>query len=221
MKKPKQLEFTKVNGWGGKRKGAGRPNRSGTVNHMAREKISAKTPLHITLRLREGLLNLRCSEMHQKFQQSCEAARKYGLYVNHYSIESNHIHIYAESKDNECLERGMKSLTARMGLSIRKVISGRGPVFKGRYHVHVLKTPSEVKRGLEYVLLNHSKHQRLIPYKDNFSSGRYFRDWKRLLGRNIGPILEDDPLREWPLPSYLSEPRAWLSREGWKRAPHV
>lgn len=219
-KKPKkqtQLEFKKVNGWGGKRRGAGRPNRSGTVNHMAREKISARTPLHITLRLREDMVNLRCTEMHECFQKACEVAREFGLFVNHYSLESNHVHVFAEAKDNECLEHGMKSLGARMGLAIRKACGGRGPVFKGRYHVHVLKTPAEVKHGLAYVLLNHSKHVKLIPYTDLYSSGRYFADWRKLLGREVGPILEDR-FKADPLPSFLSPPKSWLAKQGWQRA---
>jgi len=218
MRKPEQLTFKKVNGWGGKRRGAGRPNESGTVNHMGREEVNFKKPLHLTLRLKDEVrINLRSSEMLECFKECAEKAKTAGLRVIHFSVQSNHIHILAECRDNPTLSKGMKSLGCRLGKAIRQRCGGRGSVFKGRFHLHVLKTPREAKNGLGYVLLNQSKHQGLIPYNDRYSSAGYFYEWKKLLGRKVGPILSDWRKRDRPLPSYLSAPKSWLAREGWMK----
>lgn len=218
MKKPRQLTFKKVNGWGGKRRGAGRKNVSGQVSHGAREEVDFKKPLHITKRLKPGLKSLRSSKMRSAFQKCLERARQKGLRVLHFSLESNHFHFIVECENNAALAAGMNSLGASLGRLIRKASGGRGPVFEGRYHLHVLKEPREVRHALAYVLLNHSKHAGLIPYKDDFSSAAHFHDWKSLLGKDVGPILEDWRKMEKPLPPHLCQARSWLAREGWRKA---
>jgi len=65
----------------------------------------------------------------------------------------------------------LEGVPGRFGKIIRSVIGGSGPVFKDRYHVHVLKTPAEMKRALEYVLLNTAKHMKVFEHIDNFSLG--------------------------------------------------
>jgi len=218
MRKPKQLEFKKVDGWGGKRRGAGRPNQSGTVHHMKREDVDFKKPLHITLRLQDGLRNLRVPPILEQFKICAVKAKEHGLRVIHFSIQGNHLHLLVECRNNRELSRGMKSLGCRLGKAIRKYSGGRGPVFKGRFHLHVLKNPTEVKRGLAYVLLNQSKHEKFIPYDDRYSSAAHFYEWRMLLGREIGPILKNWRQRPKTLPDYLSPATSWLAREGWKRA---
>lgn len=215
-REPKQLEFKKTGGWGGKRRGAGRPNRSGTPNHMARQKVDFKKPLHVTLKLKEGIhITLRTSDMLVAFQQSAEKARKHQLHVIHFSLESNHLHLIVECANNKALADGMKSLAGSFGRAIRKCCGGRGAVFKGRFHLQVFKSPTQMKNGLAYVLLNQSKHEKLIPYNDRYSSAEYFGEWKKLLGREIGPLLPHKP-KFRKLPAYLSTPQSWLAREGWR-----
>src|SRR5947209_6758916 len=92
-----QLSFIKVNGWGGKRNGAGRRNLSGQVNHMKRPKIDIKTPLHITLRLKKESPSIRKKSLFKEFKIGLKKARALGLYVIHFSIQSNHIHLFCEA----------------------------------------------------------------------------------------------------------------------------
>jgi hypothetical protein len=89
----KQLEFEKVGGWGGKRRGAGRPNASGLVSHGKRERVNFKKPLHITMRLENGVANLRTRKSMWDFRRAIEAAKRFGFHVIHYSILNNHIHM--------------------------------------------------------------------------------------------------------------------------------
>jgi len=218
VKQPKQLAFKKVNGWGGKRRGAGRKNKSGLVSHAAREQVDFRKPLHITKRLKPGLRSLRSTKMKIEFQRCLKRARQKGLRVIHFAVESNHFHFIVECESNEALAAGMNSVGAGLGKLIRNMCGGAGPVFEGRYHLHVLKKPREVRNALAYVLLNHSRHEGLIPYKDDFSSAAYFHDWKLLLGDKSGPILKGGRRVEGPLPPYLCKAKSWLAREGWRRA---
>jgi REP element-mobilizing transposase RayT len=214
---PKQLEFKKVNGWGGKRRGAGRPNVSGLVSHGKREGVNFKKPLHITMRLAKGVANLRTRKSMWDFRRSIEAAKRFGFHVIHYSILNNHIHMVVEAKDSQALASGMKSLSCRFAKALRKIVGGSGRVFAGRFHLHVLKTPTEMRRALEYVLLNHAKHARLIEHIDEFSSAANFKEWKELIGKRLNSFLADQSAHLGQIKE-LSQPRSWLCTAGWKLA---
>lgn len=211
----KQLEFSKIRGWGGKRKGAGRPNRTGQVGHGKRPIVDFNKPLHITIRLKQGVASLRRRSMLKQFKLASSHAKIFGLHVIHFSLLNNHIHMIVEAKNNLGLSRGMKSLNCRLGKAIRRDSGGQGATLAGRFHLHVLKTPTEMKHALEYVLLNKAKHQKFIEHIDDFSSGYSFQDWKRLIGTRFqGLIASQIDFRD----EGLSPPRSWLCRVGWTRA---
>lgn len=214
-KRSSQLKF-KIKTWGGKRKGAGRPNRSGERGHVARTKVTPTTPLHVTWRLKAGLGTLRQHQIRKEFERSVIHAAEFGVRFLHFSIQGNHIHAVIETRDNPTLTLGLKSFGARFGKALRRRFGGAGPVFADRYHLHVLKTPTEMKRTLAYVLQNAAKHQGLIPHLDTFSSAPYFKDWKALLGVKRGPVLKDLRINP-PIANFLSPPRSWLAREGWRK----
>lgn len=212
----KQLSFKKVGGWGGKRKGAGRKNKSGQVSHAKRVRIKHSTPLHATWRLKKGLSGLRCEEFFDVFKKASLEAQKFGLRLLHFSIQGNHLHLIFEARNNETLAQGMRSFGGRIGKAIRRKAGGVGSVFDGRYHLHAIATVSEMKNALAYVLQNTAKHSKLLNHLDRYSSAPYFDKWRKLLSKQCGPLLVDHEAA--PLPRYLCEPRSWLAREGWMRA---
>jgi REP element-mobilizing transposase RayT len=252
--KIKQLSFERVNGWGGKRRGSGRPNLSGTVNHMKRPKIRLSEPMHITIKLIDGLPSLRDENVFEDFKATIKNAKHFGLHVLHFALEHNHIHMIVEAKSLHDLANGMRSLGGTLGRIIRKLADlsarsrklrrenrsfhrnkdipsgpatrrGRRPVFKGRYHMRPLRTPSEMRNALKYVLLNHSKHTKLVAHIDFFSSGAYFTKWKELVGRREG-IMVLEQIEEYReknsqalTSQVLSQPHSWLARNGWLKAP--
>jgi putative transposase len=228
-KREKQLGFIGTTGWGGKRVGSGRPNLSGQINHMKRPVMNIKTPIHITLRLRECLPSIRKKRLLKEFKESVKRAKNFGLYVIHFSIQRNHIHLFCEGQSNKAVALGMRALAGRFakiirGYSYSNGYGKTGSVFKGRYHLHVLKTPGEVRNALEYVLLNLSKHQKLIEYLDSFSSGSCFRQWPKLLGKRFESLIKAEAefyaAQEGPsdLISVLSVPQSWLAQTGWMKA---
>ncbi len=224
-KKPKhnptaaQTSFEVLQGWGGKRRGAGRKNKTRQVGHMKRDTVNPKTPLHLTLKIRDAKWNLRCGEVAAAFKASGEGAKKFGLFILHYSIQRDHLHLLVETRDNESLGRGMRSFGSRFGKAIRRLIGGRGSVFSGRYHLTVIRNPTQMRNALAYVLQNFAKHARLLKHIDAFSSAPYFAQWRMLLGRDAGPILESlGRSVERGLPPHLCAARSWLARDGWMRA---
>jgi hypothetical protein len=79
-----------------------------------------------------------------------------------------------------------------------------------------------MRRALAYVLLNFSKHTKLIEHIDDFSSGYSFRQWRELVGRRINGLMADqlkgDYRREWP---ELSAAQSWMARIGWRRGKPI
>ncbi|MGE4133110.1 MAG: hypothetical protein AB7F86_15820, partial [Bdellovibrionales bacterium] len=114
-----QLSFKAVSGWGGKRRGAGRPNRTGQVHHMKRERVKSSAPLHLTWRLKNDIVNLRCGDVLATFKSASKRARQFGLHVIHISLQSNHIHLIVECRSSQALKCGTRSLGACLGKGIR------------------------------------------------------------------------------------------------------
>ena len=208
MAKAKQLEFEKVNGWGGARRGAGRPNLSEQVNHMRRPLIRENHPMHITMRLKPLPVSLRSKRMFKAVTRAVALASARGLRINQFSLLRNHLHLIVEVESNEHLARGMRSFGGSLGKFVRRLVGGSGAIFDGRFHVHVLKTPTEVKKALRYVLLNFAQHTKVKPHVDRFSSAPYFSRWSDL------GIKLSTPARPSPYP----RARSWLGRVGWTRA---
>jgi hypothetical protein len=56
----------------------------------------------------------------------------------------------------------MKGLGVRVAKGLNTLMKKKGPVWADRYHEHILKTPSEVKRAVHYVRRNYEKHTRKL-----------------------------------------------------------
>jgi putative transposase len=219
QKTPRQLSL-KIKTWGGKRKGAGRPNKSGAVNHMQRPSFSSTQPLHITLRLRKGLGGLRNKGVHVLLQTAVKEMAKFGTHVNHYSLQGNHLHLIIETVSQAALASAMKSFGSRFAKGIKKLQHLKTTqIFNGRYHVTILKNPTQTRNALRYVLLNQAQHSQLLEHIDIYSSGFYFSQWRKLIGRKFSDLIEKQAQSAGgTLPNYLQPPRTWLLREGWTRA---
>jgi REP element-mobilizing transposase RayT len=120
---------------GGRRKGAGRTRKGDRdrVSHAKRPHFDERWPLHVTLRVREGLPPLRhtvCMEVFRQVMQEC--AEQEGFRVVHWSVQSNHVHMIVEAEDQEALTRGMKRITIRLAKRWNKLWERKGAVFDDR-----------------------------------------------------------------------------------------
>jgi hypothetical protein len=92
-------------------------------------------------------------------------------------------------------------------------------VFADRYHAVVIRSPTQARNTLAYVMGNWKKHredrggQPRLWLVDPFSSAISFPDWHE---RRDEPRMVRIPADHDPL--VVFRPRTWILREGWKRA---
>jgi REP element-mobilizing transposase RayT len=157
IKKQKQLDLNIYTGKrGGRRPDSGR-NRihSKGVSHRVREKVTARTPVHINFKVLTYIQNKPCLEI---LHIAITKAQTHGLYIIYFALQSNHIHFIAETKDNQTLTKGMRSLTICFAKRIQQLKKVNEPIQIERYHLHVLKNPKEVENALNYVIYNEVHH---------------------------------------------------------------
>jgi REP element-mobilizing transposase RayT len=201
--------------WGGKREGAGRkPKRPGAVSHAKRPRLASRYPVHISLGVDDHLPSLRRPDLLEALETCLREVReRYDNFrVVHYSIQDHHLHLVVEAASRTALSRGMQGLNIRVAKRINKVLGRRGTVFTDRYHETVLKSPTQTRNGISYVLLNSRRHasqsgMRFAPdWIDDGSSGRFFDGWR---GLRVRPPPDEEPT--------VSEPQTWLASAGWRR----
>ncbi len=204
-RKTRQQDFT-FRSWGGPRRGAGRKPSSARsrVPHVERPDHDARNPLHVTLRLRDGLPNLRRDLVRASILRAWIVGRdRLGLRLTHFSLQSNHVHLIVEADDRRALSRGMKGISVRLARALNRLWRRRGNVFSDRFHARALRTPREVRSALVYVLQNARHHGLRLLAVDPYSSGPWFDGWRQ------GPILAaGHPC----VPA-----RTWLLSDGWRR----
>ena len=87
----------------------------------------------------------------------------------HYSVMGNHMHMIVEANDRRALGRGMKGLGVRIAKGLNRLMERRGRVLVDRYHAHILRTLTEVKRTRHYLLTN-ARHHYNVTGPDRFTS---------------------------------------------------
>jgi REP element-mobilizing transposase RayT len=203
---------------GGKRKGAGRTRKGDRdrVSHAKRPHFDERWPLHVTLRVREGLPPLRhtvCMEVFRQVMQEC--AEQEGFRVVHWSVQSNHVHMIVEAEDQEALTRGMKRITIRLAKRWNKLWERKGAVFDDAYHFVSLDTPTQVRNALVYVLQNAKRHGvTLRGLLDHCSTAPAFEAW-----REQGPVSSSE-LYPRAKPSTWGLQKGWLLAKGGRLSVH-
>ena len=139
------------------------------------------------------------------------------------SLQRNHVHLLVEAEHKGALGRGMQGFTISAARHINTALGDgarrrRGKVFADRYHVTVLRSPTQARHALSYVMIIRRKHGEDCEglastwLVDPFSSAISFPDWAELQDR---PWMW--PIRAGYDPLIVRRPRSWLLREGWKR----
>jgi hypothetical protein len=70
--------------------------------------------------------------------------------------------LLVEAEDERALSRGMNGLGVRVAKGLNRVMGRSGKVLEERYHGHVLRTPTEVRRARSYLLGNARRHIGLV-----------------------------------------------------------
>jgi REP element-mobilizing transposase RayT len=179
--------------------------------HRRRAPLASRHPCHVTLKVRKELASLRegrlVRELERTWREACERRR---FRLVQYSIQGDHVHLIVEASSAHDLACGMKSIAARFARAVNRVWQRTGAVLADRCHVHVLKTPREVRNAIAYVLLNARRHlakKGRVPTAarvDPASSGRWFDGWFGGKGGSADPPA-------------VARPRTWLLEVGWRR----
>ena len=151
--------------WGGARKGAGRkPTRERAgVMHCRRPVLKKRFPVHVTWRMTDGVWNLRSRRCFTALSRAFwGGANRFGFKLVHYSVQGNHVHLLVEARDEKSLSRGMCGLGVRVAKGLNRVMRRHGKVLDDRYHGHILRTPTEVRRARAYLLQNARKHYGVV-----------------------------------------------------------
>ena len=197
------------------RAGAGRkPGMNRRDPHGARPPLASRFPCHVTLKARRGLPSLRDVRFVRELERSLRGACERGRFrVAHYAIQSDHVHLIVEASSREDLAAGMKSIGARFARAVNRIFRLHGSVLADRYHLHILRTPREVRNALAYVLLNARRHLAkrrgaltTSARVDPATSGRWFNGWRTLPPARVGCD-----------PPAVAPARTWLLRVGWRR----
>jgi REP element-mobilizing transposase RayT len=209
-----------LTGLGGWRPGAGRPRGRTRVAHRRRDRFPARFPIHVTLRVVAGLPSLRRRGALRVIQRAIEAGgHRPNFRVVHFVALGNHLHLLIEASGMEALARGMQGLEVRLARRLNRFFERSGTFFAERYHSRVLRTPTEVRGALRYVLLNQRQHAaregvRLArDWIDPFSSAYWFDGWR-------DPVHLREPRQRDLLnvPCPTAPATVWLLTTGWRRA---
>jgi REP element-mobilizing transposase RayT len=201
--------------WGGNRPGSGRKPKGANagVSHKQREDLTASQPILVTMRTVDELRGLRGDELFDLVRKRLRDAVREDFRVVHFTVLGNHIHMVVEADDARALAKGMQGLSIRVARAVNRHYGRTGKVWADRYHSRVLKTPTEVRHALCYVLNNYRRHAaqlgRTLPkeFVDPCSSALWFDGWDRT------PRVTAPPLR-----GGFPGARSWLLRVGWRKA---
>jgi REP element-mobilizing transposase RayT len=205
---------------GGKRAGR-KPNEPGRprLRHEKRPETQARYPVHITKRVRRWLPRLRKFELvkvlRRAFVYGCimDVAGERTFRICQFSIQGNHIHMICEATDNDALARGVQGWSVRVARGLNGHWERQGTVFDDRYHLEILRAPTQTRNALCYVLQNARRHgEQLDPRyggMDLFSSAWWFDGWKDSSWKDGIPP---------PEVRTVAPATTWLLRVGWQRA---
>jgi len=170
---------------GGARKGAGRKPKGAHAGmpHRSRAEHAASHPVQVTTRLKAGLPSLRHGREFVLLRRALEAASAQAQFrVVHHSIQSNHLHMIVEANDRCALSMGVRALLVRIARALNRLWQRVGSIVADRFHERALRTPTEVRNSLVYVLQNSRKHGIHASGPDPYSSGPWFDGWRELPG---------------------------------------
>jgi putative transposase len=200
-KRKSKGDGTPTFGWmnhGGKRKGAGRKAKRHAdgsrlePSHAKRPQFTKSRPLHVTLEMAEDVPNLRTVNLASVVSDAIGRANvRKDFRVVQFCLLGTHIHAICESDGPVELANGMRSLNGTIAKALNKRLSRKGSVFARRFHQHVLRTKTEVRNAVRYVLRNAERHglhdagpywggpgSSGLPCPDPLSTAAWFPYWK-------------------------------------------
>ncbi|TMQ19966.1 MAG: hypothetical protein E6J90_17165, partial [Deltaproteobacteria bacterium] len=167
------------------------------VAHRSRGEWTRPMPLHVTVRMAPHVYNLRSRRSFRVIEAALRVGGdRFDVRVVQFSVQGNHIHLLVEAPNRRALGRAIQGFSIRVAKGLNRMMGRSGRVFDDRYHARVLRTPTEVRNAIHYVLGNARKHaaQRGVTYSPDYV----------------------DPYSSAGAPDLALPPaQTWLLRAGW------
>jgi REP element-mobilizing transposase RayT len=214
-----QLSFDtrrKPRGIGGWRPKAGRKKVAGSISHDTRAELKARFPQHVTLRIVDGTPSLARDFVLRTIRECIRESHKPDFRIVEFNVLANHLHLLTEASSKQALARGIQGFNVRVARRVNALLGRTGKLFAHRYHARALKTPTEVRFALRYVLLNRKHHDAEKRFDrtwfDPHSSAAWFGGWAAPLRISMR---WERALVDLAKPN--AEPQTWLLSVGWRR----
>lgn len=192
-----------------KKPGPKRDPRKHDPEHRVRPVHVQRFPVHVVLRVMKDLPKLRGFEIYGAVRGALRRLGMPSFRVVHTSIQKNHLHFLVEADDKRTLSRGMQGLAISLAKRINLILGRTGKVFAYRYHATPLRTPTQTRRAISYVLNNwrhHQEPQSAYDKLDPYATGYAFDGWSETTWW----------YDNWAaIPS--APPETWLLKVGWQR----
>jgi REP element-mobilizing transposase RayT len=131
--------------------------------------LKPRFPVHVTWRFARGVWNLRSKSSFREIEGAFFAsANRFDVRLIKYSVQGNHVHLIVEAPDRVALGKSMKGLGVRIARRLNRLMGRRGRVLGDRYHLHILRTPTEVRHAAHY-LENNARHHYGLDEPDPFT----------------------------------------------------
>ena len=202
------------------RRGRPRKYARGDSRHTKRPPLDPRTPVHITMRLAPAIRSARKFGLHRAIARATiTAAISANARIVHFSIQKTHLHAIVEADSAKALSRGLQGFQVSAAKRMNAVLRRSGPVFVDRFHARYLRTPTQTRHAIRYVLLNWRHHglDRDGPLAgcrvDPFSSAPMFGGFTDY---NTDQLVH---IKRWPRtydPLMVFYPRTWLLQRGWE-----
>ena len=213
----KRLRFVDEVRHGGRRRGAGRKRLTvkRAVPHRRRRAVLGEVPIHLTMRVVEGMPNLRDEAFLPEVDRCFEAAcLRDGFRITCWTMQSNHFHLIVEASDRESLTAGIKGLKVRLARAMNRFFQRTGQAFAERCHEEFLTHHCQARHCVRYVLENAKRHStESVPPNDldPFSSAHWFDGWRNFPRKRLLYLRRRRPRTTAPPVTRLLRP-TWRSQ---------
>ena len=138
--------------------------------------------MHVRLRVRQDVPRLRQMKYARALRDALvKGCIKPGFSLCQFSIQGNHLHLVCEADHHEALARGMQGFGVRAARAINRAAGRRGSVFAERYAVTRVRSATQLRNTLCYVLHNARRHGARFRGVDVYSSARHFDGFSRAI----------------------------------------
>ena len=144
------------------------------VKHRVRV-IAKRWPVHVVIRLRTEIPSLRCAPGWNAVRGALATQlRRRDFRICHLSVQRTHLHLLVEADNAKALASGMGGFQIALARRILVWMKTRGDVFSDRYFATSLRTPTQIRNALAYILNNCQEAPRRPRAARNWGAGSVF-----------------------------------------------